>query len=257
MKPGFFKNEHLSALSPMHRLCFAGLWLMADRKGVLEDRPRRIKGELFAYENVEIEPILNDLESGGFLLRYKVKENLYIQIVNFKKHQRPHNSEPVSELPEPVENPPSHAHSQGPHGDAALYNGNGNGDLERGLITGKGTENGDGVVTASNGKAPSDHAAALKHYTDRYQAKFHEKPNISGGKDGATLKRLLKTHGLDAVKRRIDNMLHSRDGFIQNSGCTIGVLSACWNKLSTTESATGKTAGTMAALTRFANRKSV
>ena len=46
LKPGFFKNECLLSLSPLHRLLFAGLWCMADRNGILEDRPAKIKIEV-------------------------------------------------------------------------------------------------------------------------------------------------------------------------------------------------------------------
>jgi len=31
IKPGFFSNEDLAECSPWSRLCFAGLWLLADR----------------------------------------------------------------------------------------------------------------------------------------------------------------------------------------------------------------------------------
>src|SRR3990167_1425898 len=138
MKPGFFKNEDLAALSAMHRLCFAGLWLMADKCGRLEDRPRRIKGELFAYENVEVEPILSDLKQAGFICRYVVKEIPLIQIVNFEKHQRPHKAGPISTLPESpssdVDSPSSDVDSpssdvDSPSSSAQIARGLENGDL--------------------------------------------------------------------------------------------------------------------------------
>ena len=49
IKPGFFKNEFLADLPFETRLLFIGLWTLADREGRLEDRPRKIKMELFAY----------------------------------------------------------------------------------------------------------------------------------------------------------------------------------------------------------------
>lgn len=99
LKPGFFKNEDLAECSPWARLCFAGLWLMSDRDGRLEDRPKRIKGELFAYDSIEVEPLLCELEARGFIARYVVDGLGIIQIVAFSKHQNPHHREPESELP--------------------------------------------------------------------------------------------------------------------------------------------------------------
>ena len=101
IKPGFFKNEDLAECTPWARLCFAGLWVLADREGRLEDRPKRIKGELFAYDSVEVEPLLCELEARGFLVRYRNQDGSFIQISKFSTHQTPHYSEKPS-----VINPP-------------------------------------------------------------------------------------------------------------------------------------------------------
>jgi hypothetical protein len=73
--------------------------------------------------------------------------------------------------------------------------------------------------------------ALIRRYHDGFIARFGEKPNIQGRKDGKILKDLAKTHGVAAVEARIDRLLDSTDDFIANSGRTIGVLSSCWNKL--------------------------
>lgn len=101
IKPGFFKNEYLAECAHGVRLLFAGLWCMADREGRLEDRPMKIKGELFPYESVDIDQWLNDLQCRKFLIRYSNGDHKYIQILNFKKHQNPHMKEPESSIPEP------------------------------------------------------------------------------------------------------------------------------------------------------------
>ncbi len=102
IKPGFFKNEDLAECTPWARLCFAGLWTLADREGRLEDRPKRIKGELFAFDTIEVEPLLAELQQRNFILRYTDAEgrNL-IQVLEFLKHQNPHHREPPSELAPP------------------------------------------------------------------------------------------------------------------------------------------------------------
>ncbi len=101
IKPGFFKNESLAECSLTARLCFAGLWTLADREGRLEDRPKRIKGELFAFDSIEVAPLLDELAAHGFILRYVAGGLPLIQILAFHKHQNPHHREPPSDLPPP------------------------------------------------------------------------------------------------------------------------------------------------------------
>ena len=101
IKPGFFANEELAEIEPIGRLLFIGLWTLADRDGRLEDRPKRIKGELFPYDNCDINALLDDLQKYGFILRYEVDGGKYIQIVNFSKHQNPHPKEPSKDFPVP------------------------------------------------------------------------------------------------------------------------------------------------------------
>lgn len=101
IKPGFFKNEDLAECSVWARLLFPGLWMMADREGRLEDRPKRLKGEIFPYDSVEIEPLLDELEKHNFLIRYSNEEGNFIQILKFKDHQNPHYSEKPSVIKPP------------------------------------------------------------------------------------------------------------------------------------------------------------
>jgi hypothetical protein len=102
LKIGFFKNEDLASLSPWHRLLFEGLWLLADREGRMEDRPLRIKAELFPYDAVNVEPWLQDLNDRGFITRYGADGARYLAVVKFRSHQRPKNDEAVSVIPAPL-----------------------------------------------------------------------------------------------------------------------------------------------------------
>jgi hypothetical protein len=102
IKPGFFKNEELAECSAWARLCFAGLWTIADREGRLEDRPRRIKGELFAFDSVEVNPLLDELAVHGFIVRYQADQLRAIQIMKFHEHQAPHYSEKPSVIKPPT-----------------------------------------------------------------------------------------------------------------------------------------------------------
>jgi hypothetical protein len=101
IKPGFFKNEQLAELPMAARLLFAGLWTIADRDGRLEDRPKRIKAEVFPYDNQPIDRLLSALDKAGFITRYAVGESRFISIPTWDKHQNPHVKEPASIIPKP------------------------------------------------------------------------------------------------------------------------------------------------------------
>lgn len=107
IKPDFFKDEHLAELSFEARLLFAGLWCYADKMGRLEDRPKYLKAEIFPYDKVDIEKLLNILAKPKiterpekiFIVRYEVNRRKYIEIPEFSKHQTPHHTEKESMIP--------------------------------------------------------------------------------------------------------------------------------------------------------------
>jgi hypothetical protein len=99
IKPSFFKNEDLAELQFTVRLFYIGLWTQADREGKLEFRPKRLKAEIFPYDNINVEDMLTRLQSAGFIEIYGVGDLKVIQILNFLKHQCPNIREPKSELP--------------------------------------------------------------------------------------------------------------------------------------------------------------
>lgn len=105
IKPGLFKNELLGVADPLLTILFQSLWCLADREGRLEDRPLRIKAETFPYrDNLDINGYLTELQRLGFIWRYKMANNAYIQVIKFTEHQSPHNTEKASTIPERPEN---------------------------------------------------------------------------------------------------------------------------------------------------------
>jgi hypothetical protein len=99
IKPEYFENEVLASLDPLARILFPGLWCLADREGRLEYRPTRIKARILPYDQCDISNLLCALEETKFISRYEANGEVYIQIENFAKHQRPHTSEPPSVIP--------------------------------------------------------------------------------------------------------------------------------------------------------------
>ena len=100
IKPGIMANERLAELPAISRLLFIYLWMLADREGRLEDRPKRIAALALPYDrDVDVDSLLNHLAGTGFITRYTVEDQALIQIDNFAKHQSPHVRESASELP--------------------------------------------------------------------------------------------------------------------------------------------------------------
>lgn len=93
IKPGITRNEDLAELLPLYRLGFAYSWMFADCHGVLELRPKRLKADIFPYDDIDIDAWLNALSAGGFIALFSDGERGFIKIINFVKHQNPHKQE--------------------------------------------------------------------------------------------------------------------------------------------------------------------
>lgn len=102
LKPKIFKNELLAVADPLYTIIFEGLWCEADREGRLEDRPGHLHLEINAGRAFErTVEALEWLEQNGFIRRYVADGRRLIHVINFHKHQRPHQNEKSSELPPP------------------------------------------------------------------------------------------------------------------------------------------------------------
>jgi hypothetical protein len=99
IKPALFTNEILGVGHPLCTLLFQGLWVLADRAGRLEDRPLRIKAEIFPYREADVDAMLHWLAHKGFIVRYQADGKAFIEVLNFTKHQNPHKNEKESEIP--------------------------------------------------------------------------------------------------------------------------------------------------------------
>ena len=181
VKPGFFLNEELAEVPFEARLLFIGLWSYADREGRFEWRPKRIKAEIFPYDNIEITDFLRYLTDKNFVSQYQVDGCLYGVVENFKKHQRPHPTERPSTIP-----PPDNGESTLDNGEGTLDNGegtleNGEGTLDNGesTITEIATiinelEN-NGESTLNNGESTLDNAL-IHRFTDSLIHRFTDSP---------------------------------------------------------------------------------
>lgn len=106
IKPGFFQNEFMASKRPEVQLLFLGLLTIADREGRLEDRPVKIKGQVFPYTDIDVDSALSELaaiedpfQDQPFIYRYVINGRRYIQIANWSKHQNVHPKEFESKIP--------------------------------------------------------------------------------------------------------------------------------------------------------------
>ncbi|AUR96793.1 hypothetical protein NVP1232O_59 [Vibrio phage 1.232.O._10N.261.51.E11] len=93
IKPAFFDNDELADLEPLARLLFIGLWTLCDYQGNLEWRSKRIKKQLLAYDDCDIEELAINLDKSGFVRFYSDGDKTYLNVSNFSKHQNPHKNE--------------------------------------------------------------------------------------------------------------------------------------------------------------------
>lgn len=107
--PGFWTNEDLVELGSLARLYFMAMWCQADREGRLEDRPGRIRlnSNMTDITRGQADQFTAELNDGGFIIRYEVNGERFIQIINFHKHQKIHPKEAASTIPPPKGSPNS------------------------------------------------------------------------------------------------------------------------------------------------------
>jgi hypothetical protein len=99
LKPSFFTDAELLECPFWVRLLFEGLWVHADRRGILADSPKQIKIDIFPADDVDIESGLTELAAHGLIERYVAKGKRCILILSFGRHQNPHKDEQPNHLP--------------------------------------------------------------------------------------------------------------------------------------------------------------
>jgi len=77
----------------------------------------------------------------------------------------------------------------------------------------------------------SGHTEFIKYAYQTFTEKYGEKLCVDGGKDGAIVKKLLGTYGLEKLKGLWDVFMQSTDPFIEQAGRSISVFKSQVNKL--------------------------
>lgn len=118
VKPEFWTDEKVVELTPFARLLFIGLWNFCDDHGRMVYSPKRIKMQIFPADNLDVSALLGELRRASMILVYTESrlitpnsteesagesvnsEILYLQVVNFDKHQKV-DKRSQSKLPAP------------------------------------------------------------------------------------------------------------------------------------------------------------
>lgn len=107
IKPEFWSDGTLMECSLNARLLFIGTWNFADDNGNLDRSAKQIKARIFPGDNIDCEPLIQELLQHGRLIEYSVNGSKYLHIHKFKEHQvinRP--SKPHCPIYEPSLNTP-------------------------------------------------------------------------------------------------------------------------------------------------------
>lgn len=202
IKIDLFLDDGLESVSLEAHFLLAGLPVLADRAGRLEDKPKRIHAQIFPYRpTIDTAALLVELEGTGHIRRYEVGGQRYIEVGGWDRDQRPHVNEPKSSIPPPPPGYTEHYHSNAQvirelnpgiqaHEDRAGIRDSGLGILDLGCGDLPGIAPAQPVLgkpakKAKEAKPPDPrHAPLVKALTDAGWP-------FDGGKDAACVKALL------------------------------------------------------------------
>ena len=91
IKPEFPQSESMGRVSRDARLTFIELWTLADDSGRLRGSSRLLASLLFPYDSDApdlIDGWLAELDKEGCIRRYKHENDTYIEICNWRSHQK-------------------------------------------------------------------------------------------------------------------------------------------------------------------------
>lgn len=103
VRPDFFKNENVANLTMAARLGFIGIWILCDKHGHFEWRPRILKSDIYPHDMLDFEAILTELQERGFINKYIVDGKEFGQVNQWENFQHIGLKESQMELvyPEP------------------------------------------------------------------------------------------------------------------------------------------------------------
>ncbi len=86
--PEFWLDEDITSLDFEYRLFYIGTWNFADDYGVLENSPKKLKAQVFPYDDVDCEKMLKKLIDLKRLIPFEKQGKNWLYIGKFLKYQR-------------------------------------------------------------------------------------------------------------------------------------------------------------------------
>jgi hypothetical protein len=123
IKPELFEDEALGDCSRDARFLFVGLISHSDDHGRQRGNARLVKANVFPYDEdigrPEVERWLGELIQAGVIRMYESAQEKFIQIVNWRRHQRVDKIK-ESEFPDPLTHPDTSMDSGGSSSGATI-----------------------------------------------------------------------------------------------------------------------------------------
>src|SRR5688572_17257540 len=88
VKPEYWTDERVGECSVSARLLFIACWNFADDHGGLDRSSKQLKAQAFPYDNIDCEPLVQELLNQRLLIEYEVNGKKYLHISGFQKHQK-------------------------------------------------------------------------------------------------------------------------------------------------------------------------
>jgi hypothetical protein len=88
IKPDFWTDEKITECSLSARLLFIGTWNFADDRGNLPRSTKKLKMQIFPGDDIDCEPLVQELIDHGLLIEYSVNGEKFLHIKGFLKHQK-------------------------------------------------------------------------------------------------------------------------------------------------------------------------
>lgn len=101
--PDFWSDEKFGMLSSLAQLLFIGMWNFADDEGLIKYSSAYLRSSIFPYKDIPLEEIneaRKEIEETKNIFKYRIENNEYCWIINFRKHQVINKPQP-SKLPHP------------------------------------------------------------------------------------------------------------------------------------------------------------
>lgn len=91
IKSEFWTSEQVMSCSPLARLMFIGLWNFADDNGIHPASYKKLKAEVFPYDDFSLEEIqswISELIQQKLLHEYTVEGQAYWRVTGWNRHQK-------------------------------------------------------------------------------------------------------------------------------------------------------------------------